>query len=385
MSGPAVSVIIGNYNYGRFLAEAIDSALGQDYPRTEVVVVDDGSTDHSREVIAGYGDRIVPVLKENGGMGSTYNAGLPRSRGEVILFLDADDLLLPSAAAEAVKALSDSTVVKAHWPLVEVDETGRRTGAFVPRQPLAEGDFREATLAAGPDCYLSPPTSGNAWSRRFLEAVLPLPESEYRQHADAYLVTLAPLFGTVRRVAAPQALYRIHGGNDYASRPTHEKNRRNLEIFDRRCAVLATRLARQGVSVDPETWKARNPYYTWMRRLADATEDLSRTIPPGCSVILADEDQWADRWGGSGLLEGRRVIPFLERDGQYWGPPPDDAVAVAELERLRRSGADFFAVGWPAFWWLEHYAGLHRQLRAHFPCVLENDRLIVFDLRCKQR
>jgi Glycosyl transferase family 2 len=381
MAGPLVSIIIGNYNYGRFLGEAIDSALGQGYAHAEVVVVDDGSTDHSHEVIAGYGDRITPVFKENGGMGSTYNAGLPLSHGEVVLFLDSDDLLLPSAAGAAVDAFRDPAVVKAHWPLYEVDERGKGTGELVPRQALPEGDFREATISNGPDCYLSPPTTGNAWSRRFLDEVLPLPESEYRQHADAYLVTLAPLFGTVKRVPEPQAHYRIHGRNDYACRPAHEKNKRNLEVYERRCAALKAQLDRQGVSVDPAVWKTRNPYYAWMRRLAAATEELSTLLPLDCSVIVVDEDQWADRWGGSGLLEGRRSIPFLERDGQYWGPPPDDGVAIRELERLRQSGAGFVVIGWPAFWWLGHFAGWHRHLRSNYPCVLENDRLVVFDLQ----
>src|SRR5215217_2626916 len=124
MTGPSVSVMIGNYNYARFLRAAIDSALAQTHPAVEVVVVDDGSVDDSREVIAAYGARITPVLKANGGMGSTYNAGLPRSRGDVVIFLDSDDVLLPTAAAEAVNALREPGVVKAHWPLVEVDERG---------------------------------------------------------------------------------------------------------------------------------------------------------------------------------------------------------------------------------------------------------------------
>src|SRR5215213_900396 len=92
---PLVSVIIDNYNYGRFLREAIDSALGQTYPRVEVIVVDDGSTDDSRAVIAAYGDRVVPVLKENGGQASAFNAGFAASRGELICFLDADDTFMP--------------------------------------------------------------------------------------------------------------------------------------------------------------------------------------------------------------------------------------------------------------------------------------------------
>ena len=94
---PLVSVIVNNYNYGHFLSEAIDSALAQTYTRTEVIVVDDGSTDDSSEIIAGYGDRIIPVLKENGGQASAFNAGFAKSRGDVICFLDADDYLFPQA------------------------------------------------------------------------------------------------------------------------------------------------------------------------------------------------------------------------------------------------------------------------------------------------
>ena len=88
---PLVTVLITNYNYGRFLREAIDSALNQTYRNVEVVVVDDGSTDESREIIDGYGGRIVSVLKENGGQGSAFNAGIAASRGEIICLLDADD------------------------------------------------------------------------------------------------------------------------------------------------------------------------------------------------------------------------------------------------------------------------------------------------------
>src|SRR5579864_5011090 len=87
---PLISVLINNHNYGRYLKAAIDSALDQTYPAVEIVVVDDGSTDNSRELIAAYGGRVIPVLQANGGQGSAFNAGVAASRGDILCFLDAD-------------------------------------------------------------------------------------------------------------------------------------------------------------------------------------------------------------------------------------------------------------------------------------------------------
>src|SRR5215469_16521569 len=98
MNAPRASIVVTNYNYGRFVARCIDSALAQSYPDTEVVVVDDASRDHSREIIRSYGKRVVPILLErNGGQGAAFNAGFRACRGDVVLFLDADDWLYPHA------------------------------------------------------------------------------------------------------------------------------------------------------------------------------------------------------------------------------------------------------------------------------------------------
>jgi 2-polyprenyl-3-methyl-5-hydroxy-6-metoxy-1,4-benzoquinol methylase len=104
---------------------------------------------------------------------------------------------------------------------------------------------------------------------------------------------------------------------------------------------------------------------------------LTALIPQGASFILVDENQWGD----GEIVPGRRAIPFVERDGRYWGPPPDDEAAIRELERLRKAGASFMVFASPAFWWLEYYAGLSQHLRSAFRCVLENERLIVFVLK----
>jgi hypothetical protein len=118
-----------------------------------------------------------------------------------------------------------------------------------------------------------------------------------------------------------------------------------------------------------------------MQRLQNATAELGTLVAPGQTFIFVDDDQCIDPRGGSVLLDGRRTLPFLERDGQYWGPPPDDDTAIRELERLRRAGAAFIALAWPTFWWLDHYTEFHRHLRTCFKCVRDNDCLVVFDLR----
>src|SRR6266511_5584832 len=144
------SIVISNYNYGRFLREAIDSALGQTYANTEVIVVDDGSTDESREIIASYGQRITSVLKKNGGQASAFNAGFAVSRGDVILFLDADDMLLPTAVERAVLLFDSPEVAKVHWPLWVVDAQSTKNGQLFPGTKLAEGDLREVIVRNGP-------------------------------------------------------------------------------------------------------------------------------------------------------------------------------------------------------------------------------------------
>jgi glycosyltransferase involved in cell wall biosynthesis len=127
------SVIVNNYNYGRYVGEAIESALAQSHGPTEVIVVDDGSTDESRRVIEGYAGRARVVLKENGGQASALNAGFRVSRGEVVVFLDSDDVLLPTAVERAAALLADPGVAKVHWPMWEVDRTGAKTGRIVAR------------------------------------------------------------------------------------------------------------------------------------------------------------------------------------------------------------------------------------------------------------
>src|ERR1700687_3666959 len=104
---PLVSILMSNYNYGQYISEAVESVLRQTYARLELVVCDDGSTDRSCEVIEAYrrqDRRIILICKHNGGQASGYNAAFRASRGEVVCFLDSDDVCLPTKIERIVKA-----------------------------------------------------------------------------------------------------------------------------------------------------------------------------------------------------------------------------------------------------------------------------------------
>jgi glycosyltransferase involved in cell wall biosynthesis len=147
---PFVTIIVNNHNYARFLGAAIESALDQTYPNTEIVVVDDGSSDDSPSVIARYGPRVVPVFKANGGQESALNAGFAVSRGDVVCFLDADDTLAPGALERAISCFEDPRVVKVHWPLRAIDDHGRPLPHLVPAAELPAGDLRDVVATRGP-------------------------------------------------------------------------------------------------------------------------------------------------------------------------------------------------------------------------------------------
>ena len=115
----------------------------------------------------------------------------------------------------------------------------------------------------------------------------------------------------------------------------------------------------------------------WIALVREMRRDLARVVPPGARLIFVDDEQVRDHVDPTAL-------PFPEHRGQFAGPPVDDAAALGELTRLRAGGGAFIAFAQPAFWWLEYYRELHRHLRARFPCVLENERLVVFDLRADE-
>lgn len=231
---PLVTIAINNYNYGQFLDAAIDSALSQTYSPIEIVVVDDGSTDNSREIIASYQDQIVPILKENGGQASAFNAGLAASRGQVICLLDADDLFLPQKVAEIVKVFEQQPEVG--WCFHPLKLVDTKTGELIRISPGIDSqicDFRQQSQQgniAGP----IPATSGLCFRRSLLEQILPMPEI-IRITSDNYVKFLALALSKGYFLNQPLVIQNIHGDNAFSQRPEKQRVKIDVAILTAYC------------------------------------------------------------------------------------------------------------------------------------------------------
>jgi glycosyltransferase involved in cell wall biosynthesis len=242
-----VSVVISNYNYGHFLKTAIDSALQQTYAEVEVIVVDDGSTDDSKEVIERASlldNRVQAIFKPNGGQASSINAGFGRSTGDVVFFLDADDALMPDAAERVVEALErNPDAAKVHFHLDIIDADGMRLGRRHPAKPLPSGNLAQDVVLYS--AYGWAPTSGNAYARTTLARLLPVPEIEYRISADHYLNNLAPLLGPVVALREAGGCYRQHGNNNVWTRGSNDIDDRFVNRIQAGISRMSGTRARQ--------------------------------------------------------------------------------------------------------------------------------------------
>jgi hypothetical protein len=220
---PFVSIIINNHNYGEFLRSSIESALNQSYPLKEVLVVDDGSIDQSHDIIADFANSVTAIIKANGGQASAFNAGLTCCRGDVIIFLDADDILRPTIVERVAHVFRHQRdVVKVMYRSEVIDADGRQTGCIrpLPHLLMRSGDFRPYSLTSPFDVTWMA-TSANAFRTETLRQIAPIPEEEYGKiGADWYISHLTPLFGPVVSLDDVGVFYRVHGRNNFEVKET---------------------------------------------------------------------------------------------------------------------------------------------------------------------
>lgn len=256
---PSLAIIITCYNYEAYVGEAISSVLRQMRADCELVVVDDGSTDGSWDVISNF--RVPAFRIPNGGQAAACLYGLERTRAPFVLFLDADDALKPGALDLIVEKLEPS-LAKLQFSLGAIDGRGEplpnggvSLEAFRSRQSLIDRVLRSGV-------YRTPPTSGNVFRRDVCDL---LREVDYDRAVDGVILFAAPFFGEVLSLAEELGLYRIHGSNDsgLGAAPTPALIERDLARFVARMEHLREIIRRTTGRrlIDP----ARTFYYQELR------------------------------------------------------------------------------------------------------------------------
>lgn len=201
---PLVSIVVPSYNHAAYLRQAIDSILAQDYPAIELIVIDDGSTDGSPEILRGYGSRFHWELQPNQGQVATLNRGWLMSRGGILAYLSADDVLLPGAVSAAVECLernADAALAYCDFNLIDPHSE------IVRRVRAPEFDYRRMV------CELECPPGPGAFFRRSAFEKAGTWNREFRQMLDFEYWLRLGLHGRFVRIPRVLAGYRVHPGS----------------------------------------------------------------------------------------------------------------------------------------------------------------------------
>lgn len=211
------SVIMANYNGGKYISEAIESVLSQDFEDYEFIIIDDGSTDNSKEIISYYhernSNRIKPIFSNtNQGQGEAFNVGIAAARGELISFLDSDDIWFPEKLKMVDKTFGSLNRTAVHQHNLCIIRNGKATEEPF-RETMMVGNYFNYVQRSG--CSHIPQfiaTSGLTFPRTVLEKVGPIPK-DFRTCADGYLTRTCFCYGEVMSINRFLGGYRLHGEN----------------------------------------------------------------------------------------------------------------------------------------------------------------------------
>jgi glycosyltransferase involved in cell wall biosynthesis len=291
-----LSVIIANYNYRDFVGAAISSALAVDWPDKEVIVVDDASTDDSKIVIEGFRGKVAAYFRPKSNQLGAHIFGFEQSTGDVIIFLDADDLLEPAVMQEVAKVWRPG-VSKVQYRMNLIDAAGAQLGTALPQFPPKDDPEKLRRTFLRTMAYTTPPGSGNAYSRDFVRKTFAwgatIPQS------DAVLLTIAPILGDVLTIRKPLARLRIHDASwgSMTRSLNVAKLRQQLHQDIERAQLFATVSRELGLPVSRDPLK-HNFHHLQYRLASYLVEPSAHPFPEdtvislGCRLIWAAITYW---------------------------------------------------------------------------------------------
>lgn len=397
MESPQVTIAIPTLNRAGLLRLSLGSALAQDYRNLDVVVLDNSSTDDTESTVKACDDDRLRYVRHDSNIGllRNFNYAVEHNTSDYLVILQDDDILDRRFVSASVDALeSHPTACLAFTNTIEIDEHGDPVATQVDNFEfpggLVDGHhyleqvvtgrnlvihvsnamLRASALdAVGPfDAPHSTITiNSNLYFRLAADhnfAFVPEPLAQVRKHPDADHLSrdtdTAPLAMLAERADA--AIHLL--GTNYADDPAKRAwlTERMLHLSMRRSEVSGVLIADLTLSTD--------------EKCAMASGELTRATIADRPIVVADDAHF-----GANLAPDRHLLPFLERDGYYWGPPDSSEQAIAEVERMRTEGAGYFCFAWPAFWSYDYYDGFRDHMLERYRRLLSNSRLILFDLQ----
>jgi glycosyltransferase involved in cell wall biosynthesis len=209
-----VSVVICNYNYGQYLAEAIYSVLEQTYKNTQVIVVDDGSTDNSGQILESIHDpRLKVVYQHNSGQAAAFNSGFQECKGEFIAFLDSDDFWFNRKLEISIPAFDAGNISVVQHNLQIVGSKSELSGDTHPNIKPGRKSLIDSYIKENHTGFFSA-TSGIICRKSDLDSIFPI-DSTWKICADVALTRPLPIFGDIVTLEEVLGGYRIHGENNW--------------------------------------------------------------------------------------------------------------------------------------------------------------------------
>ncbi|MGB2623246.1 MAG: glycosyltransferase [Candidatus Acidiferrum sp.] len=250
MAKPFVSVLIDTYNHERFIEKAIVSVLEQDFPagEREILVVDDGSTDGTPEIVRKFEAHLRLIRKANGGQASAFNVGIPECAGEIIAFLDGDDWWAPGKLKCVTGVLNSEPLVGLIGHGIFEAFADGRTRLATPEKSerLQLNSIAAARVFRLRKSFLG--TSRMTLRTELARRILPIPEALVFE-ADEYVFTLGSLMSELIILQDALTYYGVHGGNLYLSGGGGKAGlRKKQEVMDALATVLKKELAAKGAS-----------------------------------------------------------------------------------------------------------------------------------------
>jgi SAM-dependent methyltransferase len=252
MARPFISVLIDTYNHERFIEQAVQSVLEQDFPAAdrEIVVVDDGSTDGTRDILRGFEAHLRVIGKPNGGQASAFNAGIPACRGDIIAFLDGDDWWAPDKLNRVVEIIAADVAIGlvGHGIVESFDGGAERAIALERPERLRLSSLATAQVFRLRKSFLG--TSRMTLRANVARQILPVPEA-LTIEADEYLFTMAAALGDIVILQETLSYYRLHSGNLYVGAGSNANSlRRKQRVHAVLVEVLRRELPARGVPQD---------------------------------------------------------------------------------------------------------------------------------------